>query len=459
MAFAQLPTDFKNWSWNESNGSASKEQTHKAYKAVLNKSAVMNFSYLVWNDMVDLLHQAVTQSNFSWDETFGSYENTRMKNSKSILTAKMFNAVRKNISIFYNDWSWAIDKNADGYIGRLDFYGYSDVYDDADLIFGSYFLELAEKLVVLIEILKNEVIFTDLKILQAIIFLTDAIINAYQGLDFYTSIDEKFICDNTTLSLEQVLSASINCYLKAIIYTNMTEHIIGDLKADGLIFANYNATMYSSYGSFTSAIVNNKINYKSFIAAMASKDNSYRENLKLNNSADLDFGRSRNPRSTIYSKFSITSSSVDKGLAQNLTTPVKEDVILSFANKCSLLTGIPVYASIEESIFLNEFGLEANLDKTMSQNMGNIFTSIIFDSKGILFIPDRIEFESENFLNIKHNTHLDKVLYKKTYSLSNASFNSIVAVKLWEQATMKKNGLHIKQIYSTNLENNILEVR
>lgn len=459
MAFTQLPTDFKNWSWDESNGSATKEQTHKAYRAVLDKGAAINFSYLVWNDMVDLLYQAVTQSNFSWDETYGTYENTRMKNSKSILTAKMFNAVRKNVSLFYNDWSWAIDENSDGYVGRLDFYGYSDVYEKADLIFGSYFLELAEKLVVLIEILKNEVIFTDLKIMQAIIFLADAITNAWQGLDFYTSIDEEFVCDNTTLSLEHVLDVCVNCYLKAIIYTNMTEHIVGDLKANGIITSHYAATMHSDYGSFISAIIDNQIHSDANIGSLIGENISYSENLQFNAIPNLDFGRSRNPRSTIYSKFSIISSSADKGLAQHLTDPIDEDALLSFAYKCNLLTGIPVYAAIKESVFLDGFDFETNLDSSMSQNMGKAFTSIIFNSTGKIYIPDRIEFASENYINMKHMVSMDKVLYQTSYSLTNAAFNSIVSIKLWEQATMKTNGLHIRQVHSTNLKNNILEVR
>lgn len=41
------------WTWSGSNGSASAAQTRAAYSAIQNRGNLSDFSYLVWNDMVD----------------------------------------------------------------------------------------------------------------------------------------------------------------------------------------------------------------------------------------------------------------------------------------------------------------------------------------------------------------------------------------------------------------------
>ena len=47
------------WSWAESNGLATKEQTEQAYNALVNKDLCSLFNREVWNDLVNLLKSSL----------------------------------------------------------------------------------------------------------------------------------------------------------------------------------------------------------------------------------------------------------------------------------------------------------------------------------------------------------------------------------------------------------------
>jgi hypothetical protein len=65
------------WSWSVSNGSATTSQTSTAYSVALNHGVTSNFSYLVWNDMIDKINEVVVAAGYSWDSTcnYGEYKN------------------------------------------------------------------------------------------------------------------------------------------------------------------------------------------------------------------------------------------------------------------------------------------------------------------------------------------------------------------------------------------------
>lgn len=111
------------WSWSVSNGSATDTQTQNAYSAVTYKTAVTNFSYLVWNDMVDKLKATLDSVGENWDSTYATYDNTKMSSSDKILTATKFNSLRLNI-------------------GSHSSTGISTKYKD-EYVYGSYFITLA----------------------------------------------------------------------------------------------------------------------------------------------------------------------------------------------------------------------------------------------------------------------------------------------------------------------------
>lgn len=90
------------WSWTSSNGSASATQTKAAYNAILSRGPLSNFSYLVWNDMVDKVKEILDATGESWSTIYGTYASTRMSSSDKRLTASRFNALRQNIGSRYS---------------------------------------------------------------------------------------------------------------------------------------------------------------------------------------------------------------------------------------------------------------------------------------------------------------------------------------------------------------------
>ena len=111
------------WSWTASNGNASASLTQAAYSAVVNKTAVTNFSYLVWNDLCDKVKEILDATGGSWDSTYATYANTKMTSSNKTLTATKFNSLRYNIGSHYST-------------------GIADVASNDDVL-GSYFTKLA----------------------------------------------------------------------------------------------------------------------------------------------------------------------------------------------------------------------------------------------------------------------------------------------------------------------------
>lgn len=90
------------WSWSSSNGTATSSQTSKALSAVKNKGSLLNFSYLVWNDMVDKVKEVQEAKGKSWMTKYASYSATKMSSSDKRLTATRFNSLRYNIGYYYS---------------------------------------------------------------------------------------------------------------------------------------------------------------------------------------------------------------------------------------------------------------------------------------------------------------------------------------------------------------------
>jgi hypothetical protein len=87
------------WDWDSSNGNATASQTKSAYKAITNNGNVSDFSYLVWNDMVDKVKEVLDANGDSWNEKYATYANTRMSSSSKTLTAAKFNSLRYNVGL------------------------------------------------------------------------------------------------------------------------------------------------------------------------------------------------------------------------------------------------------------------------------------------------------------------------------------------------------------------------
>ena len=121
------------WSWTASNGSASVTETSEAYNAVKKKQSTKNFSHLVWNDMVDKVHDVIKAYSRSadWDSSYAPYENTKMNSAPYYLTAVKFNSLRNNIEIV-GGWL-SLGYRTD--IGKV---------ESGDYVYGEYFTTLAD---------------------------------------------------------------------------------------------------------------------------------------------------------------------------------------------------------------------------------------------------------------------------------------------------------------------------
>lgn len=158
-----LSSDFKKFSWENSIGTATDKQVQEAYQALVNKDFCLKFKNEVWNDLVDVLSKAINEAGLSWDNTYGTIEETKMKWYLADLTAFRFNAVTLNISnLIGTVWRWEVDSSTLGYLGRRRVYGVKERKYKADNVYGWYILELARVINVFIDILKNDANFGEL---------------------------------------------------------------------------------------------------------------------------------------------------------------------------------------------------------------------------------------------------------------------------------------------------------
>ena len=137
------------WDWYSSNGSATASQTSKAHTAVTSKGYTTNFSYKVWNDMVDKVKEICDEAVGWWDTGYATYTNTKMSGSNEQLTAKMFNSLRNNLENAGANFL-SIGKISDGYTsGKIPHPVYS--FDDntvtnesLKIVYGHYFTTLTD---------------------------------------------------------------------------------------------------------------------------------------------------------------------------------------------------------------------------------------------------------------------------------------------------------------------------
>ena len=102
------------WSWTSANSTvnpshtaeATAAQTTAARNACQNKTAVSNFKYQVWNDLVYKVSEARVASGHSeWNTNNGTYAtrtNTLMTSSSKTLTALRYNSMRYNLGELYS---------------------------------------------------------------------------------------------------------------------------------------------------------------------------------------------------------------------------------------------------------------------------------------------------------------------------------------------------------------------
>lgn len=124
-------SEVDDWDWTISNGSATAAQTQLAYAAITGRGKLTDFSYLVWNDMVNKTDEVIRDRNETWQSTvnnvyYGTLAETLMTEADKAMTAQRFNAVVMNLARFKTP---TVSRKNQG-----------------DLMLGSYFIELANSI-------------------------------------------------------------------------------------------------------------------------------------------------------------------------------------------------------------------------------------------------------------------------------------------------------------------------
>lgn len=134
----------KLWSWTESNGTATDEETLTAYTALTSRGMTVDFRRAAWNDLVSTELDVVELLGQSWWTSYSTYEDMLLTDADNALTADRFNAFVQNLQTQYPYWRYQTDRK--GYLGRLYVKGMSTAGQLADIVYGEYLLELAHLL-------------------------------------------------------------------------------------------------------------------------------------------------------------------------------------------------------------------------------------------------------------------------------------------------------------------------
>lgn len=85
------------WDWNASTA------RRNAYNALVNMGSTSQFSYLVWNEMVDKVWEVIQEKSSGWwNDAFLDLGSTYMTPSDRELTAARFNSLRYNVGSRYS---------------------------------------------------------------------------------------------------------------------------------------------------------------------------------------------------------------------------------------------------------------------------------------------------------------------------------------------------------------------
>lgn len=92
------PPSVRAWTWEDSNGEASQAETINAYNAIELKMPTANFSYLVWNDLIEKIRAAYRMKNGGENTAYENRLNVALMSGESAesrtLTAEKFNNAR-----------------------------------------------------------------------------------------------------------------------------------------------------------------------------------------------------------------------------------------------------------------------------------------------------------------------------------------------------------------------------
>jgi hypothetical protein len=143
-----LPPSWQLWDWTKSSGNATSAETREVYEAIASKGLGGDFSRATWNELVEVLSEALSFVKIPWDSRYGTAESSKMQDSDNNLSANAFNAVAYNIYQFgFFQWKLAY------YIEQDPSYSTNQI----NIKYNEYLDILINKINVLISILNEEI--------------------------------------------------------------------------------------------------------------------------------------------------------------------------------------------------------------------------------------------------------------------------------------------------------------
>lgn len=135
--------------------------------ALVKGTPTKQFAKEAWNAIVDSLSEALAVAGLEWDDTYTTAEGARITTSPGKLTAVAFNSVRLNIDRPAPlGWQWAWNESFRGYLGREEFRGVSTHGRARDKVYPEYIVELARKLNLLLEIMRETALLSEAEAAQ-----------------------------------------------------------------------------------------------------------------------------------------------------------------------------------------------------------------------------------------------------------------------------------------------------
>lgn len=134
------------WTWDDSNGDASQAETINAYNAIDLKLNTAEFSYLVWNDLVEKVREAYRLKNGGENTVYEQYLNAALISSADTLYEKKLLATKfNNVRAVIGGVLSTFNANDNSVYDH-----YSDIGDwdmqPGEKVLGSYIKALAAKL-------------------------------------------------------------------------------------------------------------------------------------------------------------------------------------------------------------------------------------------------------------------------------------------------------------------------
>lgn len=490
-----LSSNFELFSWEKSIGNATDEQVKRAYEALVSQGKTVDFSYLVWNDLVDILNKAIVEADLTWDSTYASVESTKILWNLLPLNAYQFNSVTLNISkLIGTTWKWEVDTTLLGYLGRRNVYGINERKEKADNVYGWYLIELARVINVFIDILKNDANFKEFVNSNKSMTTPDVTLSPRPSKTLtYTKSSET----NTAVKLSPIPSMPL--YVQEIIRTacsvdlNMLPPMRMNTKSSSktynkVIFErirpkyiggrHVSETSYDAVVKLCGVLIafSNQLSQSDYNASMMIKPPKHFDS---NNSDRTNSEGSINLAIPVYQESKEKSRTTESGMLRNLLPRYLHTTNSSQSNdKARLLNVLPYYINSKiKSISTTKNKLSKLLSKLFYSNVKSETANA-----SSLTMPKANNLESNNELktfctcklstcfklgdsnSLSNSTHNAELNYSLPLNIVSSvisrseTYASMVLEKAEESPWVIKTGtdLYIRQVYSSDKDDNQL---